>query len=193
MLTATYMQSCTNQQDSSKKVRNRQRRVVEWKCNVRKRRHVKSEECISVRNKLMPAKRLKITKNHIDTVTQSAYRHISLNKFNLHLLKRRKDKCDLCEEVRLLKNEARLSDEKQASYESHILEKTLMREEKQKDRADNQKAVLCFDLQNVLHCSKAKIGQFYNKIQYRTDIASALSKIIEEVLRDNPKVTEVER
>ncbi|KAF2902537.1 hypothetical protein ILUMI_03649, partial [Ignelater luminosus] len=39
----------------------------------------------------------------------------------------------------------RLSDEKQASYESHILEKTLMREESQKDRADNHKAVLCFN------------------------------------------------
>ncbi|KAF2888928.1 hypothetical protein ILUMI_17245, partial [Ignelater luminosus] len=36
----------TNQQDSSKKVRNRQRRVAEWKCNVRKRRHEKGEEYI---------------------------------------------------------------------------------------------------------------------------------------------------
>ncbi|KAF2900293.1 hypothetical protein ILUMI_05893 [Ignelater luminosus] len=50
--------------------------------------------------------------------------------------------CGLCEEVQLLKNEARLSGQKQASYESHILEKTLMREKRQKDRADNHKVVL---------------------------------------------------
>ncbi|KAF2903827.1 hypothetical protein ILUMI_02348 [Ignelater luminosus] len=300
----------TNQQDSNKKVRNPQRRVAEWKCNVRKRRHEKGEEYISVRNKLVPAKRLKTTKNcgnrievckqffcgtlsisqkpvytahknpitiipkksrqskfvkhkiseadrqnvknHInsflripshycrstsdreylesglkvtkmhdlyltkmqelgqDTVTQSAYRHIFLNEFNLHFFKPKKDRCGLCEEVQLLKNEAKLSDEKQASYESHILEKTIMREERQKDRVDNHKAVLCFDLQNVLQCPKAEIGQFYYKTKFSvynlaahfsinkkvycafwtestmerkgTDIASALSKIIEEVI-----------
>ncbi|KAF2893131.1 hypothetical protein ILUMI_13043 [Ignelater luminosus] len=53
----------TAEEDSSKKVRNRQRRVAEWKCNVRKRRHEKGEEYILVRNKLVPAKRLKTTKN----------------------------------------------------------------------------------------------------------------------------------
>ncbi|KAF2903599.1 hypothetical protein ILUMI_02586, partial [Ignelater luminosus] len=326
----------TNQRDSSKKVRNRQRGVAEWKCNVRKRRHEKGEEYISVRNKLVPAKRLKTTKNcvsnckfkcqtvisaeereqifksytlstdekrlllastttkvdadkrrrarrtressrrkyiylyffdikgnrievrrqifcgtlsisqkpvytahknsndaitiipkksrqgkhvkhkiseadrqngknHInsfprisshycrstsdreylesglnvtkmhdlyvtkmqelgqDTVTQLAYRHIFLNEFNLHFFKPKKDRCGLCEEVQLLKNEAKLSDEKQASYESHFLEKTIMREERQKDRADNHKAVLYFYLQNVLQCTKAEIGQFYYK------------------------------
>ncbi|KAF2891926.1 hypothetical protein ILUMI_14247 [Ignelater luminosus] len=129
------------------------------------------------------------------------------------------NRCGLCEEVQLLKNEAKLSDEKQTSYKSHILEKTLMRKERQKDRADNHKAVLCFDLQNVLQFSKAEISQFYYKTKFSVynltahfsinekvycafwaestmglreiNIASALSEIIEGVLGDNPEVTKL--
>ncbi|KAF2885169.1 hypothetical protein ILUMI_21014 [Ignelater luminosus] len=50
-----------------------------------------------------------------------------------------------------------VTEEKKVKYESHITEKSAMRIERNKDRDDKAKVVLCFDLQNVISCPRAEI------------------------------------
>lgn len=152
-------------------------------------------------------------------VKESAYRNIFCNEFNISFHKPKKDRCNICERYKLLKEENRLDQEENKQYEEHIAEKVAMRDNRQKDRDNKNKAVITFDLENVLTCPKAEISQFYYKTKFSVynltahlsttkqvycaiwteatmgrkgnDIASALHKIIQRVLNDNPDIKEL--
>lgn len=94
-----------------------------------------------------------------------------------------------------------------------------MRQERQKDREDKDTLTVCFDLQNVISCPRAKISSFFYKRKLNmynftahfsqtkkgycalwteamsgrggSDVASALMKILERVVRDHPHATEM--
>lgn len=71
----------------------------------------------------------------------------------------KKDRCDLCEEIRIMEKEKRLTQNRKTIYDDHIKEKIAMREERNLERGANT-PVFCFDLENVLSCPKAEISFF---------------------------------
>nr|CAI5865866.1 unnamed protein product [Callosobruchus analis] len=139
---------------------------------------------------------------HKKPVKESFYRRIFCTEYNLYFHAPKKDRCDVCEEVKLKKKE----------YELHIEEKEATRNEKIKDRESGE-ACLVFDLQNVLPCPKAEITNFFRKRKLNlydltailsstkqvycaewhellmgrsgNDLASALIKILEAVFAEN--------
>lgn len=144
---------------------------------------------------------------------ESCYRFIFDNNYNLHFHVPKKDRCDLCEEVKLKEKEKTLTDEKKEEYDNHVKEKEATRNEKRKDRENNSTALLVFDLQNVLSCPQADISNFYYKSKLNVynltailsttkqvycaiwheilmgrvgnDLASAVIRILKTVFEDN--------
>lgn len=149
-------------------------------------------------------------------VKASFYRYIFCNEYNIFFHVPKKDRCDLCEEIKLLMKEEKLSAEKNEDYKKHITGKIACRNEKKKDKEDKNTVILCFDLENVLSCPRAEIGSFYYKSKFNVynltailsstkqvycaiwhemmmgrsgnDIASALVAILEKVVSDNPDI-----
>lgn len=72
------------------------------------------------------------TSKNKQPVKESYYRFIFCNEYNLFFHTPKKDRCDLCEEVELLKKENRLTDKKNEEYLMHTTEKNACRNEKKK-------------------------------------------------------------
>nr|CAI5820907.1 unnamed protein product [Callosobruchus analis] len=153
-------------------------------------------------------------------VKQSLYRHIFCTEYNIYFQRPKKDRCDLCELVKLNEmEETQLDEQTKINYEKHMVEKKTCRQERNLDRESKERAVLCFDLQNVLTCPKAEVSKFFYKSKLsvysltahlslskqvycavwaehligRTgnDIASALYRILNQVVEDHPSLTEL--
>nr|CAH7712408.1 unnamed protein product [Callosobruchus chinensis] len=153
-------------------------------------------------------------------VKQSLYRHIFCTEYNIYFQRPKKDLCDLCELVKLNEmEETQLDEQTKINYEKHMVEKKTCRQERNLDRESKERAVLCFDLQNVLTCPKAEVSKFFYKSKLsvynltahlslskqvycavwaehligRTgnNIASALYRILNQVVEDHPSLTEL--
>nr|CAH7721859.1 unnamed protein product [Callosobruchus chinensis] len=153
-------------------------------------------------------------------VKLSQYRHIFCTEYNIFFQSPKKDCCDVCELVKLHRQEQRVIDNSTLDrYGRHISEKNLCRAERNHDREDVEKVILCFDLQNVLTCPKADVNKFFYKSKLSVynltahlsstrqvycsiwsehmmgrkgnDIASALFIILTKVLADHPHLTEL--
>lgn len=151
--------------------------------------------------------------NSSEPVKKSMYSKIFNEEYNIAFHVPKKDRCDVCEEWKILEKENRGSVELKEKYESHIKEKEAMRLERKKDR-ESQAPVLCFDLENIITCPRAEISCFFyhsklnvynltghfsrNKQVYCSvwnetlagksgnDIASGLQAILTTVFADNP-------
>lgn len=122
--------------------------------------------------------------------------------------------------VRLHDNDLReIDDASRKEYEKHMLEKKACRKRRQTDRELKENAVLSFDLQNVLTCPKAEVSKFFYKSKFSvynltahlslnnqvycavwsenligrkgTDIASAVCRILTQVLNDHPEIEHI--
>lgn len=93
------------------------------------------------------------------------YRKIFNTEFNLDFHVPKKDRCDTCMEYDAQKNANTLNEQLQQKYNLHLKDKQETREERDSDRklVDDTKAVICFDLQNVLTCPRANISNFFYK------------------------------
>lgn len=100
------------------------------------------------------------TKN-ITAEKYHTYKNIFNFEFNLGFHIPKKDKCDICEEYKA-NNNFEISDDSKQKYVSHIAGKTSTKLERDTDRT-SQKAVLCFDMQNVLCCPRANVSNFFYK------------------------------
>lgn len=149
-------------------------------------------------------------------VKQSFYRSVFCSQYNLHFHVPKKDRCDLCEEVKMqTQNNDTLIEEKRLKFEKHLQDKVACREEKKKDR-DTSTTFLVFDMQNVITCPHAEVSNFYYKSKLNVynltailsstkqvycalwheglmgrsgnDLASALIKILDRVFLDNPNL-----
>lgn len=89
------------------------------------------------------------------------YRKIFNTEFNLDFHVPKKDRCDTCMEYDAQKNANTLNEQLQQKYNLHLKDKQETREERDSDRklVDDTKAVICFDLQNVLTCPRANISK----------------------------------
>lgn len=152
-------------------------------------------------------------------VKKSMYTKIFNEEYNLSFHHPKKDRCDLCEEFKIVRQEGTASDELKQKYENHISEKDAMRHERNKDRMQSETPVLCFDLQNIISCPRAEISCFfylsklnlYNLTAHLStdkkvycalwnetfagksgnDVASALIAILKAVLTEYPNMKKI--
>ena len=84
--------------------------------------------------------------------------------FNISFHVPKTDRCEKCEEVRIMKTEKiPMTDEEKEQHEKHLAEKIAMQEEKKKDKLlNNTKCLLkVFDLENVITLPKAEVGGIF--------------------------------
>ena len=96
-------------------------------------------------------------------VKESYYRYMFVTEFNLDFHMPKSDRCDLCEEFKVLKlNREVIGSEISVKYDRHIAQKDAMREERKADK-QSKKMVVCFDLENVITLPKAGTSNFFYK------------------------------
>jgi hypothetical protein len=160
----------------------------------------------------------KCNETHEIPVKQSYYRYLFTTEYNLDFHMPKSDRCDLCEQIKILKQNNEISSVANIKYEKHILEKDAMRDERKADKV-GKKMVVCFDLENVITLPKAGTSNFFYKRKLNLynltahtslsgqgycaiwpetlsgragiDIASAVVKILAAVVRDNADITEI--
>lgn len=88
------------------------------------------------------------------------YRNILYKEFNLIFVKK-KDLYDVCSEVDTKNLEGNLTEQLNFEYERKIKMKNAKGTERNKDRGNNDIAVLFFGVENVLSCPKAEIKNFF--------------------------------
>ncbi|KAF2899463.1 hypothetical protein ILUMI_06713, partial [Ignelater luminosus] len=198
--------------------RKRKRDSNTWACNVRKKKHNNGEEYISSRKKLVSPNKIENSKDCLRKCHYKCSQKISGTERKemfreYYARKISQKKLGVMHVNKLCTEEDRLTDEDKGHYQNHILEKNAAREERQKDR-EGKTAVLTFDLQNVLTCPKADISKFFYKSKLSvynltahlsifkqvycdlwsgrksSDLASALYKILQNVIEDHPNLEE---
>lgn len=159
----------------------------------------------------------KMDEENLPAVKSSFYRNVFCEQFNLSFHKPKKDRCEICELDKLETAEGR-QDSHNVRYLIHIRQKEAARNERNRDRESKNKAVVTFDMENVLSCPKAEVSSFYylSKLSVYNltahfsvtgrvycaiwpetlmgrrgnDIASALVKILTKIIEDNPETKE---
>ena len=91
------------------------------------------------------------------------YRKVFNENFNIDFQKPKKDKCDMCEEHKIKSKHNTLSPEDDKKYKLHMADKTQTKSERDTDRNNVAKVVVCFDLQNVITCPRVDISNFFYK------------------------------
>ena len=150
---------------------------------------------------------------------ENVYRQVFDNEFNLAFHVPKKDRCDSCEEYRALTQNGSNDAKSEAKYLAHIKDKEETYTERDKDRKNEDMVVVAFDLEKVITCPRANISNFFykrklnvynltahcsvNKKAYNAiwcegiagrganEIASALVKILSEIVDDVPGITQL--
>ena len=86
------------------------------------------------------------------------YKNIFNFEFNLGFHVPKDDRCDICEEYKSNSKIDKVSDELKQKYEAHEVGKTTTKIERDADRK-SKKAILCFDMQNVIACPRANVSK----------------------------------
>lgn len=106
--------------------------------------------------------------------------------YNISFFQPRKDQCDLC--LQYLNSSAEQKISIQKSYDAHLEEKLLSRQEKYADRLkiDDKYKVLVFDLQAVLQSPKGDTSAFFykSKLNSYNFTVSFLNKKVEGQIKD---------
>ena len=191
---------------------------------------IDSRYCRAKTNKKYLESRLNLNKMHemygarctemnTEPVKYSYYRYIFNSQFNIDFHKPKSDRCDRCEAYKVAKSQSvTISEEDEAVCAHHIAEKSFMRNDRNVDRKDKDKFVVCFDLENGITLPKAEISSFFYKRKLTlynltahtstkrgycaiwtelvsgragNDIASAAMKLLESILPDEPNLQEL--
>lgn len=158
------------------------------------------------------------TESDVQPVKQHKYTEIFYNDFDIGFQAPKKDRCDRCE---LAKDKENLGPDERKALEEHMAGKTKARNEREKDRNDKTKAVLCFDLENVFSLPISGVSNFFYKRKLcafnmtatlslqgakksyfgiwhegiggrgGNNMASAIVKILGQVLTDYPDIEEL--
>ena len=107
-------------------------------------------------------------KENEDPISLSYYRNVFNTDFNIGFHKPKSDRCDRCEAYKVSKAQAeQITEEVEAAQKHHIAEKTFMHSDRNADRQNPVKFVVCFDLENV---NIAKGGNQFLFLQETIDI-----------------------
>ena len=156
-----------------------------------------------------------------DPVKINVYRKIFNEDFNISFHKRKKDCCDHCEEFRVNRSPTEEDRKKFELHEMQKIESREERNKDRSLYGKNSEkvAVICFDLQNVITLPRASVSSFfyrrkltcYNLTAHNSKdkkiycaiwheaisgragnhIASALIKILQKVVTNNPAVEDI--
>jgi len=152
-------------------------------------------------------------------VKSSYYRNIFVTEYNLDFHVPKSDRCDLCEEHKVMRQNKGCDASLSEKYDIHLREKTAMREARNSDRQLNDALIVSFDLENVITLPKAGTSNFFYKRKLNlynltahaslsgrgycaiwpetlsgrdgSDIASALIRILGAVVTDHPHVSHI--
>ncbi|KAF2905807.1 hypothetical protein ILUMI_00375 [Ignelater luminosus] len=149
-------------------------------------------------------------------VKLSQYRYIFCNNFNIYFHKPKKDHGNVCE-----LNKLQTAEEDKLNTDHEYLKHIKAKEEAREGNNDRETGtpVVSFDLQNVLTCLKAEFSSFYYKSKMSVynltahllvnnqvycciwpevlmgrqgnDIASALIRILKEIVKDHAEIKEL--
>lgn len=99
---------------------------------------------------------------HENPVSHGIYSKVFNTEFNLSFFRPKKDLCDKCEAFKVLVNP---SEEQQNLNYEHLQKTDEGRRERNLDRERNEDdvAVLTFDLENVFSLPKSEVSNFYYK------------------------------
>jgi hypothetical protein len=88
------------------------------------------------------------------------YKNIFNFEFNLGFHVPKNDCCDICEEYKSISKIDKVSDKLKQKYEAHEVGKTTTKLERDVD-TKSKKAILCFDMHNVIACPSASVSKFF--------------------------------
>lgn len=158
---------------------------------------------------------------NITPVKKRCYKNIFNFEFNIEFLKPKSDRCDVCEEYRILKSGGNLAAIGEEKFQKHSKSKELCKIERDKDRQNTteETAGICFYMENVFALPRSNISCFFYSKKLNTynltahckvnkrgycaiwsegmhgrkdiDIASALVAILKRVLDDVPNLEEI--
>ena len=89
---------------------------------------------------------------------EHVYRRIFNHNFNIGFYVPKKDRCDTCEEERLSNEVDGLE-----KFAHHKADKERTKIERDIDRSEKDRLVVCFDLENVFTCPRANVSNFFYK------------------------------
>ncbi|GFO01265.1 DNA repair protein rhp54 [Plakobranchus ocellatus] len=149
-------------------------------------------------------------------VKQHKYSEVFNTEFNIGFAAPKKDRCDKCELGRVNTNLQPTEDE---ALSVHILNKKKAYHERERDRIDKTKVVVCFDLENVFSLPISGVSNFFYKRKLCTfnmtahlslskksyfaiwhegsggrganNMASAIVKILRQIMVDHPDTREL--
>lgn len=93
--------------------------------------------------------------------SESTFQRIFNTQFNIGFFCPKKDLCDLCESYKNADDENKLKI--QQTFQQHLLEKDLARQEKEKDKKESEAIVVVYDLQAVMPIPKGQVSLFFYK------------------------------
>lgn len=155
-----------------------------------------------------------------ECISINVYREIFNNEFNLSFFCPKKDLCNLCAGYEALEKINNIDDKKNEEYENHIMNKEMMRMERDDDKIIiTDTAVICFDLQNVITLPKSNVGTAFYKRKLcvynmtahcnlskkvycaiwseatvgrsGNDLACAVLRCLVAILKDNPNIKNI--
>jgi hypothetical protein len=91
------------------------------------------------------------------------YREIFNSEYNYAFAPPKNDICDTCGLFDAKLKSGSITEEVELKFERHQHEKIAVRSERDKDRREKNKLVLCFDLENVFTLPKCGISSFFYK------------------------------
>ena len=108
-------------------------------------------------------------KKKLNPVKRSMYNTVFSRDFNIGFKKPKKDRCDLCEEIKVRNMHYEPLNEKTTLFfKNHMCDKLKTKQERDKDRniTCETTAIVCFDLENVLSLPRAEISNFFYKRKF---------------------------
>lgn len=106
-------------------------------------------------------------KNRTPVASESRYRYIFNNEYNLFFHPPKKDQCDQCSSFDALSKENQQLEKYKVAHEIHLRNKLLARQLMQEDNdiAKQDSSILCasFDEQKVLSCPESQLSSMYYK------------------------------
>ena len=104
-------------------------------------------------------------------VKKSMYNTVLNRDFNIGFHKPKKDRCDLCEEIKIRNTYYGPFNEKSTDiFDKHLADKIATKEERDTDRKNQSEttATVWFDLENVLALPRAEVSNFFYKRKLNT-------------------------
>ena len=95
---------------------------------------------------------------------KNTYRKVFTSEYNIGFFIPKKDKCDICAEFEMAtKSRQEVPHILITKHDCHKDDRKFTKSERDSDRANEDKIVVCFDMQNVIMCPRSNVSNFFYK------------------------------